>query len=74
MLCFNFQKRHMKGETDIAPMDFAEYLRKSVVSERTAKFIKMKDIVILVKVDERQNILKSLLATGYWSRHQGGTG
>ena len=27
-----FKKRHMKEEKDIAPMDFAEYLRKSEVS------------------------------------------
>ena len=42
--------------------------------QRTAKFIQEKDIVILVKVDEMYNILKSLLATGYWSRHEGGIG
>ena len=52
-------------------MDFADYLRKSGVS---AKFIEMKDIVILVKLDEMYNILKSLLATGYWSRHKDGIG
>ena len=34
----------------------------------------MKDIVRLVKVDEMYNISKSLLATGYWPRHEGGTG
>ena len=28
-----FEKRHMKEEKDIASMDFAEYLRKSDVSE-----------------------------------------
>ena len=49
----------MKEKKDIAPMDFAEHLRKSDVQE-TAKFIEMKGIVILVKVDERYNILKSL--------------
>ena len=32
------RKRYIKGEKHIAPMDFAEYLRKSDVSE-TAKFI-----------------------------------
>ena len=37
----------MKEEKDIASMDFAEYLRKSGV-QRTAKFIEMKSIVILV--------------------------
>ena len=31
----------------------------------------MNDIVILAKVDNMYNILKSLLATGYWSRHEG---
>ena len=25
MLCFDFQKRHMKEEIDIAPVDFVEY-------------------------------------------------
>ena len=39
----------MKEEKDIAPMDFAEYLRKSGVSG-TPKFIDMKGVVILVKV------------------------
>ena len=34
----------------------------------------MKSIDILVKVDEIYNIMKSLLATGYWSRHEFGTG
>ena len=29
MLRFDFQKRHMKEEKDIATMHFAEYLRKS---------------------------------------------
>ena len=27
------KKRHIKGEKHIAPMDFAEYLRKSDISE-----------------------------------------
>ena len=42
--------------------------------ERTAKFIEMKGIVTLVKVDEVYNILKILLATCYWSRYEDGTG
>ena len=29
------KKRHMKGEKQIAPMDFAEYLRKSDFSENS---------------------------------------
>ena len=32
----------------------------------------MKGIVRLVNVDDMYNILKSLLAPGYWSRHEGG--
>ena len=32
MLCFDFWKRYMKEEKDIAPMDFAEYL--SLLKER----------------------------------------
>ena len=54
-------------------MDFAEYLRKSGVSENS-KFIELKGIVILVKLDEMYSILKSLLANGYWSRRESGTG
>ena len=61
----------MKEEKDIVPMDLEEYFTKSGVSENS-KFIQEKGIVILVKVDETYNILKSLLATGYWSRHEGG--
>ena len=34
----------------------------------------MKVNVILVKVDEMYNILKSMPATGYWSRHESGYG
>ena len=59
-------KRLIKGEKYITPMDFAEQLRKSGVSE-ILKFIMinsykmdfMKGNVILVKVDELYNILKS---------------
>ena len=42
--------------------------------QRTAKFIEMKSIGILVKVDEMHNILKTLLATGNWSSDEGGIG
>ena len=31
------KQRHVKGEKHIAPMDFAEYLRKSDVSENSEK-------------------------------------
>ena len=49
----------MKEEKDIAPMDFAE----NQVFQRTAKFIEMKGVVMLVKVDGMSNVLKSVLAT-----------
>ena len=42
--------------------------------QRTAKFIEMKGIVKLAKVDEMYNIFKSLLATGYWPRGEGRIG
>ena len=65
MLCFD-KKRQIKGEKHIAPMDFAEHLRKSDVSENSKVYMVdvykmdfMKGIVILVKVDEMYNILKS---------------
>ena len=72
----------MKSGKNIAPMDSSESLRKSVSQISNVKFIMgdfykmdfMNGIVILVKVDEMYNILKSLLATGYWSRHEGGIG
>ena len=34
MLCFD-QKRHIKGEKHISPMDFVEHLRKSDVLENS---------------------------------------
>ena len=81
MLCFDFKKRHIKGEKHIAAMDFAEFLRKSNVPQKS-NFI-MADyyavdftefIVIFVKVDEMYSILKSLLAIRYWLRDEGGIG
>ena len=66
----------MKGEKHIAAMDFGEYLRKLDVSEKSKIYYGnfMEGIVILVKVDEKYNILKSLLATRYRSRDEGGIG
>ena len=49
-------------------------MKENQTIQRTVKFIEMKVNVILVKVDEMYNILKSLLATGYWSRHESGNG
>ena len=55
MLCFAY-KKHIKGGKNIAPMDLAEYLRKSDVSKFImTDFYKMdfmKGIAVLVKVDE----------------------
>ena len=70
----------MKSGKNIAPMDFSESLRKSVSQNSNVKFIMgdfykmnfMNGIVILVKVDEMYNILKSLLAISYWQRDEGG--
>ena len=70
----------MKSGKNIAPMDSSESLRKSVSQNSNVKFIVgdfykmdfMNGIVILVKVDEMYNILKSLLAISYWQRDEGG--
>ena len=70
----------MKSGKNIAPMDFSESLRKSVSQNSNVKFIMgdfykmnfINGIVILVKVDEMYNILKSLLAISYWQRDEGG--
>ena len=73
------KKRHIKSENYVTPMDFAEHLRKSDLSENS-KFITidsyemdfMKVIVILVKVDKIYNILRSagMLLVCYWSRDE----
>ena len=70
----------MKSGKNIVPMDSSESLRKSVSQNSNVKFIVgdfykmdfMNGIVILVKVDEMYNILKSLLAISYWQRDEGG--
>ena len=61
----------MKEEKDIVQWILQNILENQAF-QRTAKFIEMKGIVILVKVDETNNILKSMLATGDWSRDEGG--
>ena len=59
-------------------MTLLQWISKNIIEnqalQRTAKFIEMKGIVMLVKVDEVYNILKILLATSYWSRYEDGTG
>ena len=70
----------MKSGKNIAPIDSSESLRKSVSQISNVKFIMgdfykmdfMNGIVILVKVDEMYDILKSLLAISYWQRDEGG--
>ena len=56
MLCFDLKKT--KGEKYISPMDFAEHLRKFNMMD-SYKMDFMEGNVILVKVDEMYNILKS---------------
>ena len=63
------KKRNTKGEKYITPMDFAEHLRKSDVSENSkvyyGRFLRnglhegITILVQLLKVDEMYNILKS---------------
>ena len=50
ILCFD-QKRHIKGEKHITPMDFAEYLRKSDVSgnSKVYNILKSASHCLLVK-------------------------
>ena len=48
---FWFKKKHLEEERKIAPMDFAEFIRKLGVSENTL-FSEMKGVVVLAKVDE----------------------
>ena len=56
-----------------------ENILENQAFQRTAKFVETKSIVVLVKVlekvfvkiDEMYNILKRVLATGYWSRDEG---
>ena len=43
-------------------------------SQKTAKFIKMKSIVILRKVNEMYNTLQTLLGTGNYSKDEGRIG
>ena len=53
-------KKTCERRKSIASIDFAGYLRKSGENEafqKTGKFIEMKDIVILVKVDDIYNIM-----------------
>ena len=63
------KKRHIKGEKYIIPMNFAEHLRKSDVSENSKVYYGrflwnglyegITILVYLLKVDEMYNILKS---------------
>ena len=59
------KKRHVNGEKHIDSMKFAEYLRKSEVSEKSKVYYGLflrnglhEKFVILVKVNEMYNTLK----------------
>ena len=67
LLCFDFKKDIGKKKKTLLLWILQDILENQAF-QRIAKFMEMKDIVILVKVDEMYNILKSLLATGCWSR------
>ena len=84
MLCFD-------KKTDISKVKNAllqwilQYILENQTFQRISKFIMtdfyvmdfVKDIAILVKIDEMYNILKSLLfllGTVYWSIDEGGIG
>ena len=56
--CFEFSKRHIKEEKRHCSNRFC----------RISKFIEMKGFVILVKVDEMYNILKSFLGSYYLAK------
>ena len=71
----------MKGGKHIAPTDFAEHLKKSYVSESRkvyyGPFLQNgfhERYFYISEVDEKLNILKSLLSTHYCSRDEGGIG
>ena len=71
------KKRHFKGEKHIAPMDFAEYYRKSDVSQKSKAYYRRflqnglnERCCLLVQVDEMCNMW-SLLVIVYWSRDEG---
>ena len=72
-ICYDlvFKKRHMNKNKTLHQW-ILENILQNQTFQRTAKFIEMKSSVILVKVDEMYNILKTLLATGNWSRDEGG--
>ena len=61
----------MKCEKHIAPINFSENLTKSDVSENRSF---LWSISTKWTFDQMYNFLKSLLATGYWSRDEGGIG
>ena len=69
----NFKKHIRKRKKTLFQWILKNILQNQAF-QKTAKFVQVKGTVILVKVDETYNILKRLLATGYWSRHEGGIG
>ena len=59
------RKIYKKGRNPIAPMDFAEYLRKSDVSDNSKVYYDrflpngLHESIVIVKADEMYNIWKS---------------
>ena len=59
MLCFDFYKRHTKEENDLAPMDFAEYLRKSGASGNSKVYLNERYCYIPTSRQDVQYLEKS---------------
>ena len=70
MLYFDFWKKAYERRKEHGWI--SQNILENQAFQRTAKIIEMNNIVILAKVVEMYNILKSFIATGYWSRHDGG--
>ena len=68
MLSFDYWKRHMKEEKDIAQMDFAEHFRESCVSENSKVYWNERYCYVSKRRSDVQYLEKS---TGYWSRDEG---
>lgn len=79
---FKYRYKDIWKVKNILLQRILQNILKSHTFQKTGKFIMahfykmdfMKSIAILVKVDEKLNILKSLLSTHYCSRDEGGIG
>ena len=68
MLSFDYWKRHMKEEKDIARIDFAEHLRELSLSENSKVYWNERYYYVSKSRSDVQYLEKS---TGYWSKDQG---